>query len=239
MARLMLAAFIAGAVLLTGSSALADGIGILPTTIHIDAAHRIATVTIVNNDPTLHTFQITPFTWQQINGQDKLTQTTDLLVSPPVFTVIANGQQAVRFALRQAAPVADELTFRILLRTAPTDTVPLGSMAQMRVGFSLPVFIASPQGGSAKVTCSYRDLGHNHIALIVENSGLAHIHMLHVRVADDRGTLYDGGTAQYVLAAAKATMNLAASRSAAGDKISVRLSVDQGDPIEVVAHRAG
>jgi fimbrial chaperone protein len=235
----MLAAFIAGAALLTGSVALADGIGILPTTVQIDAAHRVATITIVNNDPVVHAFQITPFAWSQVDGQDKLTPTTDLLVSPPVFTVISNGQQSVRFALRNAAPVASELTFRIMLRTAPTDTVPIGSAAQMRIGFSLPVFIASPQGGGPKLTCSYRDLGHNRLALTLENTGTAHIHIARVRLADAQGTAVDLPSARYLLADTKATIKVAASRPLIGETIDAKITFDHGPTVDVVAHRAG
>ena len=239
MARLMLAAFIVGAVLLTESAALADGIGILPTTVQIDATHRIATVTIVNNDPVLHTFQITPFAWSQVDGHDSLTPTTDLLVSPPIFTVIASGQQAVRFALRNAAPVASELTFRIMLRTAPTDTVVLNSGTRMRVGFSLPVFIASPQGGTPKLTCSSRELEHNRIALTLQNTGTAHVHLVRLRLADERGTAVDAPMAQYILAETRTVLNLSAARPLKGDTINAKMTFDQGPPVDVAVHRAG
>ena len=232
-------AVIASATLLR-SVALADGIDILPTTVRIDAANRIATVMISNHDPMLHTFQITPYSWSQVNGQDRLTRTTDLVVSPPIFTLLSEGQQIVRFALRDAAPVATELTFRILLRPAPTDTMPLNSPLRMRIGYNLPVFVASPQGGAPKLTCSYRDLGHNRVRLTIENSGTAHVHVLHVRLADAHGIPADAPAGLYVLGGATATMDLSASRPMIGETVDAAITLDQEQPpVEVVVHRAG
>jgi fimbrial chaperone protein len=236
--------------LLPRSAALADdGIGIQPTIVQIDAAHRIATVTIANHDPDLHTFQITPYSWSQVDGQDKLTPTTDLLVSPPIFTLISEGEQVVRFALRNPAPVAGELAFRIALRTAPTDTLPLHFGVQMRLSFNLPVFIASPQGGATasppggapKLTCTYRDLGHNRVRLTVENSGLAHVRVVHVQLADAHGTPVDAPSARYVLSGARATVDLSASRPPIGETIDAKITLDQGQgpAVDVVAHRDG
>ncbi len=246
MASHILAASLASAVvatagLLTTGSALADGIGILPTSVQIDVAHRIATITIANHDPVTHTFQITPFAWNQADGQDKLTPTTDLLVSPPIFTLISEGQQVVRFALRTPAPVANELTFRILLRTAPTDSQALSSDVRLRVSFSIPVFIASPQGGAPNLTCTYRDIGRNQIKLTIENSGTSHVHIEHIRLADAHGTLVDDAAAQYVLAGTKATLSLAAARPFAGASIDAKVTLDQdqgeGAPVDIVVHR--
>jgi fimbrial chaperone protein len=223
--------------LLPRSAVLADGIDILPTTVRIDTAHRIATVMIANHDPGLHTYQITAYSWSQVDGHDKLTPTTDLVVSPPIFTVLSEGQQMVRFALRNAAPVASELPYRILLRAAPTDTQLLGSLK--RISFSLPVFIASPQGGAAKLTCSYRDLGHNRVRLTLENSGTAHVHVLNVRLSDAHGVPVDASEEFYVLAGARFTLNLLASRPIIGE-IGATITFDQGQaPVDVVVQRAG
>ena len=41
--------------------------------------------------------------WEQVDGEDRLTPTRDLLVSPAVFTLPPNGSQLVRVALRSAA----------------------------------------------------------------------------------------------------------------------------------------
>jgi len=233
----------ANAALLPRSTALADdGIGIEPTTVQINAAHRIATVTVANHDPDTHTFQITPYSWSQVGGQDKLEPTTDLLVSPPIFTLISEGQQIVRFALRNAAPVAGEIPFRISLRTAPTDTVALDSGVQLRLGFSLPVFIASPQGGAPKLTCSYRDVGRKRVRFTIENSGTAHVHVVHVRFSDAQGNPVDSPTTQYVLPGGSATVSLPASRPVVGQTIDATITLDlglgQGPIVKVVVQRA-
>jgi fimbrial chaperone protein len=223
------------------SAVLADGIGILPTTVKIDAAQRIASITIANHDPELHAFQITPYSWSQVDGRDKLTPTTDLLVSPPIFTLLSEGQQVVRFALRNAAPVASELTFRILLRDTPTptDTVEVTSDVRMRLGFSIPVFIASPQGGAPKLTYSYRGLGHNRVRLTIANSGTAHVRVLHVVLADAQGTPVDAPSTQYILPGASAAIDLSASRPMIGETIGAKITFDQGSPVNVVVHREG
>lgn len=193
-----------------------------------------------NHDPVMRTFQITAYSWHQVDGQDRMTPTTDLVVSPPIFTVLSQGQQIVRFALRNAAPVATELTFRVLMRAAPTDMLPADPTVKMNIGYSLPVFIASPQGGAPKLECSYRDLGHNRVRLTIENTGTAHVHVLHVQLADAHGIPADAPEGLYVLGGARAIMDLSAKRPVIGETIDAAITLDQEQaPVEVVVHRAG
>jgi fimbrial chaperone protein len=216
------------AALLTGSAAVADGVGIIPTTVIVDQNHRIATVTVANHDATT-TFQVTGYAWSQADGADKLAPTTDLLISPPVFTLLPQGQQTIRLALRNPAPVAGELAYRISLRNTPTEAAAPGSAIRLKVQYSLPVFIASPQGAQPQLSCAFRTPP-GRVELLIANGGLAHAHITHVQLRDANGTLVDQASARYVLAGANAQLTFAVKGHVVARSLEGQLQFDQGLP---------
>ena len=88
--------------------------------------------------------------WSQEGGQDALTPSRDLLVSPAVFTLPAGGSQLVRVALRRNVDPARELTYRLLLQEVPQAASPDFNGLQIALRLSVPVFVeplapATPQ----------------------------------------------------------------------------------------------
>ena len=77
-------------------------------------------------------------------GEERLTPTRDLLVSPAVFTLPQNGSQLVRVALRGApADPTRELSYRLILQEVPQPANPDFSGLQVALRLSIPVFVAN------------------------------------------------------------------------------------------------
>ena len=85
---------------------------------------RTAALT-VRNDEREALVQAEVMLWEQVDGEDRLTPTRDLLVSPAVFTLPPNGSQLVRVALRSLpADVTRELSYRLILQEVPQPASP-------------------------------------------------------------------------------------------------------------------
>ena len=79
--------------------ALAGNFSISPVRLDLSAAARTAALTVRNNDREV-LVQAEVLLWEQHAGEDRLTPTRDLLVSPAVFTVPKDGSQLESSQLR-------------------------------------------------------------------------------------------------------------------------------------------
>ena len=77
----------------------AGSFSISPIRLDLSAGARTAALT-VRNDAQEVLVQAEMMLWEQVDGEDRLTPTRDLLVSPAVFTLPPKGSQLVRVALR-------------------------------------------------------------------------------------------------------------------------------------------
>lgn len=224
--------------LLLGGTVRAEGVGVMPVRVYIDAQHRVQTIVISNHDAVNHVFQVTPYRWTQVGGREVQTPTQDLIVAPPVFTLIPDSQQVVRVALRNPAPVAGELTYRLMLRmVGGAETAVSLSGLGIRMQFSVPIFIASPQGTSTKVDWRYRDIGPDKIQLIIANVGNTHIHLEHLSLNDARGVAFDDDVNQYVLGGNTVDLTLTTKRPLTADTVAARVTYDTGLSQQIVVHR--
>ncbi len=106
---------------------------------------RSAALTVRNDDREV-LVQAEVMLWEQVDGEDRLTPTRDLLVSPAVFTLPPNGSQLVRVALRN--PPADttrELSYRLILQEVPQPANPDFTGLQVTLRLSVPVFVAAQE----------------------------------------------------------------------------------------------
>jgi fimbrial chaperone protein len=121
----------------------AGSFSISPIRLDLSADSRTAAMT-VRNDEREALVQAEVMLWEQVDGEDRLTPTRDLLVSPAVFTLPANGSQLVRVALR--TPPADttrELSYRLILQEVPQNANPEFTGLHVALRLSVPVFVAN------------------------------------------------------------------------------------------------
>src|SRR6202165_3538316 len=95
--------FVLGACLLTPFSVMAGSLSVTPIRIELSSAQRSVALTVRNegNQPTVVQAQLVA--WSQADNDDRLEPTTDVLASPPIFTVAAGTSQVLRIALRTSA----------------------------------------------------------------------------------------------------------------------------------------
>jgi fimbrial chaperone protein len=123
--------------LLAGTPALAQSFGITPTLLEVAPGRRGAVLSVTNTTAIAIEVQARPYDWQQVEGHDKLTDSTTLLVSPSIMTIPPGGAQLLR-VLVPAGPRTTEGNWRIILDQLPHAT-PLAGM-QVRLRMSIPVF---------------------------------------------------------------------------------------------------
>jgi fimbrial chaperone protein len=135
--------------LATALPAVAGTFSISPVRVELSAQQRTEALTVRNESADREVvIQAQALEWSQREGQDLLTETRDVIVTPPVFTLAANAQQIVRVAVRRAADPKRELTYRLILQEVPPEAPKNFTGLQVALRLSLPIFVA-PQGKAA------------------------------------------------------------------------------------------
>ena len=187
-------------ILLACGVARAQALRVMPVNIQMPPGQNATTLTVTNEGSAMTAVQVRAYAWNQSDGTDQLTETNELLASPPLASIAAGETQVVRLVLRKT-PKGREATYRILLDQIPAAASP--GMVQVVMRMSIPVF-AQP-GTRAVPHVQFhieRDAGNTY--LVAVNDGLRHEAIRDVVLsAGDGSTLKnDSGSSPYVLAGA-------------------------------------
>jgi fimbrial chaperone protein len=175
------------------TEAQAQGFGIAPTVLNINSQDSLTTsATLFNTTNRPARFAVVLKSWKMVDGKTVLADTRDVLINPTTFTISAGGNQVLRVGLRKN-PGNEELTYRVLVQQLPLE----GSMAQIEtqqpngittnlnlaLGFSVPIYVASPSMKSAVNYTVERD--GNDLTVKVTNQGNRHATFNNLAVTRD------------------------------------------------------
>jgi fimbrial chaperone protein len=244
MARGLLLCILASAAAfgLSPAPAFAGSFSVSPLRVELSAGAATGALTIRNRASEPVVVQAEALLWEQQDGEDRLTPTRDLLVSPAVFTLAGEGSQLLRVALRRAPDAGRQLSYRLLLTEVPAQSGEGSSGLSVALRLSLPVFIA-PASGSAEpdIEWSLARAGDG-MTLTARNAGNAHARVLSFTAAveDGPGEALDQRVAAYILPGQARSWPLGgaegvAKAAAEGRRLRVKGAAEAGDFDVVVA----
>jgi fimbrial chaperone protein len=123
------------------SAALA--VTISPVKVLLSAANPVVTITVTNDADLPMTYQSQVLAWTQVNGEDHLEESTDLLVAPAIAHIEPQGTQIFRVMQRHPTLAVAERAYRLVLDDISA-TQSQGEVSGVNFVFShrLPVFVA-------------------------------------------------------------------------------------------------
>jgi fimbrial chaperone protein len=178
----------AAACVLPLSPAHAGTFSISPLRVELSAAAQTGALTIRNQEGEPVVIQAEAMLWEQADGQDRLTPTRDVLVSPAVFTVPGNSSQLVRVALRVPADAQRELSYRVILTEVPQQASAEFTGLNVALRLSLPVFVAPTTDGKPQLQWTATRSAGGGIELAARNVGELHDRILNFSVAPASGS---------------------------------------------------
>jgi len=189
--------------------AAASSFTVSPIQIDLGAGHRTAVVTVHSDQDESMLLQAQVLAWSQPGGVDALVDTSEVLVTPAVFTLAAHGQQVVRIALRTDPDRVLERDFRLIVQEVPGAVQPNFTGLNIALRMSLPVFVL-PAGKVAPAVAFSADwdaVSHQ-LSVVATNSGSAHIQFrgLEARLdANTEGSGWRDPVLKYVLPGSRMT----------------------------------
>jgi fimbrial chaperone protein len=143
---LMAAVSIAAAALAVPSSA--GSFRVNPVQIKLPADQQAASLTITNSDAAPVAIRVLTLAWSQPNGEDRYSPTSNVIVSPPIFTIPPGATQLVRVGLKDRGI---DRAYRVILEEIPRQKAVEGEV-QVLLRLNLPLYLIPSGGGKADVS---------------------------------------------------------------------------------------
>jgi fimbrial chaperone protein len=197
-----------------------------PVLVEVRAPAGAATLTLKNDDARPVQIQIRLFRWTQIDGEERLERTPDVVVSPPFATLLPGAEYVVRVVRVTTQPVSAEESYRVIVDEVP-DRAMKHNGIHFALRYSIPVFFSTQAGEAALAWSARRDKAG--LVLAAQNSGSRRLRLSNLRLLDRRGRTVSeqAGLVGYVLAGAAMRWNISAPGVRLGDQLRLLAESDQ------------
>jgi fimbrial chaperone protein len=146
-----------------------------PIRVDLTAAAPTAALSVRNDADHPVVVQLSIQAWTQANGEDALAPTRDALVTPPVATIAAHGEQVLRVGLRRAPDAERELAFRLFVQEVPAPPTPGFTGLQVALRIGVPVFVAPANAHPQPLAWSAGVMPNGSLRIDAANAGNIHV----------------------------------------------------------------
>lgn len=200
-----------------------------PVRIYMTPKDRAVAVTITNDGDEELVMQADIYTWKQKpGGEDDLTLSEDLFLSPPIIKLAPKARQVVRLAVLSPSKSNDELTYRLIIREVP-EVKPAKENVELEIAlaFSMPVFI-TPKTAKNDISCTAERIAANIVKATCENKGNAYAHPREFALKSSTGeVLASRDSGGYILPGIKRSFELKRAQGNIADgKAKLTITLD-------------
>ena len=219
--------------LLSGQNLLwAGSFNVSPTRVELSTQQAKAALTIQNNGDEAVVIQAQTVAWLQENGQDKYMASTDLLATPPIFSIDPGATQIVRIGMRRVSNSDQELSYRLFLQEVSPPPKPGFLGLQIGLRISIPIFIEPKVKVAPILRWKLEQQAGGRLKVSLTNDGNAHVQVIDFSVAspDQEQTLAVQQVSAYLLPGQSRTWDLPidAEQPFSGDTVRVMANTDIG-----------
>jgi fimbrial chaperone protein len=226
----------ATAIIAAPLAAEATSLQVSPVKVEVPAPGAASLMTLTNTGSEVLNAQVRVFKWIQVNGQDELVPTRDVVASPPAMKIGAGKKGVVRIVRVGKSPVVGEETYRLKIDEVPSRSRAGQTAVSFAVSYSVPVFFTKFKQGpllSWKAT-----IVKGQIRLEADNAGDRHARLADLKISNaKKSKSVAPGLAGYVLgqSAKSWIVKNGAKFATVGDTIKITAQGEAG-PIESTAH---
>ncbi|QRP63633.1 molecular chaperone [Rhodanobacter sp. FDAARGOS 1247] len=185
-------------------AAIASGLQVSPVSLSLQPVQNAEGLWLSNTGDNIVNAQVRVYHWTQQGGEEQLTPSPGLVISPPMLRIKPGDKQLIR-VIRVGAPpngpAAVEDAYRLAIDELPIDMHGKKGL-QFVLHYSVPVFV-EPVGNTATAPRLSWSLQRDgiHMLLQVSNSGTGHAQLAEVSYVDGSGhrTEISAGLLGYVL----------------------------------------
>jgi fimbrial chaperone protein len=202
-------------VMLSGS-VIAGMFSVTPVRIYMASNERASAVTVTNDGDEELVMQSDIYDWQQNSeGQDVLSLSEDMILSPPILKMAPRSHQVLRLISLNTRSKDRQHTYRMIIRQV-AEAKPSKDNMQLQIAyaFSIPIFI-TPPNAEAKLECVLANVVPDIAKAICQNYGTATAHTRAIQISSASGeSMARHDSASYILPGAQKSFIFKESHSA-------------------------
>lgn len=173
-----LAALVAGP-----TPAAASSFRINPVSLAVGPDKGAAELRLDNADAKSVAVRVTALRWTQADGRDRAEATSDLVVSPPIFTGGPGAQQLIRVGFRNRVAGA---AYRLIVEEIPGPKA-IGTGISVSLKLDLPLYVIASRSAVAALSWTARRAADGTLVIEGRNSGARHAQVLAIEARDAAG----------------------------------------------------
>jgi fimbrial chaperone protein len=212
-------------------AAQASSLQVAPVLVEVAHPTAASSVHLRNLGTAPITAQARIYRWSQVNGADQLTETRDVVASPPLVEIAPNASQLVRIVRVAKAPVQAEEAYRLVIDEVPERRAQRTSGVSFAVRYVIPLFFMSGAARGAALVWSVEQRADT-VTVTAANPGTRRVRIAALRVAGARGSAvsFGGGLTGYVLGGATAQWSTRGrlANASAGSTVAISANTDNG-----------
>jgi fimbrial chaperone protein len=186
--------------LLCAATAEGASLNVLPITIDVPQPATIGTVTLRNGEARPLNAQVRVFRWTQVDGEDRLEPTDDVVPSPPIVSINAGSDYVVRLQRVTSGDLSGEEAYRTVIDELPNPDRQRNGMVTVVLRYLVPTFFLSPDATQPKLAWSLaRQDGRTLLTAANDGDKRIQIVDLKLKTASGRVVIVNRGLAGYVL----------------------------------------
>lgn len=145
-----------------------------PVLVEIGAARRTGLVRIRNVETQPITIRAYALDWSQTTGEDVYSENnTDLILSPPVFTIPGGGTQNLRMGPRRSTVIGR--AYRLMIEEVPEARI--AGAVQVAIRLNIPLYVNVPAGASANLIWSASRSADGRYVVEATNTGKGYVRL--------------------------------------------------------------
>ena len=201
---------------LTSSLSYASTLSVLPISVEVLQPGTTGTLTLRNREARPLNVQVRVFRWRQVDGEDKLEPTQDVVASPPIVSVNAGADYVVRLQRIASDSAVGEEAYRTVVDELPNPNRQRNGSIAIVMRYLVPTYFLSPDASQPKIIWSLIHKGRTTLLNAV-NSGDKRMQIIDLKLKTGNGrvVMVSKGLAGYVLGRSSRTWALPAKIGAA------------------------
>jgi fimbrial chaperone protein len=156
------------------SLAHAGSFSVSPLRIELSTSDTTRVINLQNLEAKPVTVQLQVMAWSHKDGVDQFTPTRDVIVTPQIFYLKANGLQIIRAGLLRKPDANIELSYRLFIEEIPAPPPADFKGAQLALKVTLPVFIMPEKTARPKLEFQAAVEPDGKVKVRIVNHGQAH-----------------------------------------------------------------
>jgi fimbrial chaperone protein len=124
-----------------------------PTLVELAPGAGAGRMTLSNTGDAPLAAQVRVFAWSQVEGEDRLGATGEVVVSPAIVQIAPGASQMVRVVRLGAAPEARDASYRIVVDELPTPDETPETGIQIRMRYVVPVYVRAAKATPPALQC--------------------------------------------------------------------------------------